>query len=41
MVKLIRYALATVCFVVSVGCFALWGRSGTDLLPKNESVGWK
>jgi hypothetical protein len=29
MAKFIRYALATVCFAMSVGCLALWWRSLT------------
>jgi hypothetical protein len=33
MLKYLRYALATLCFAASVGCLALWWRSGstTDL----------
>ena len=29
MAKFLRYALATVCFAASVGCFAVWWRSFT------------
>lgn len=31
MTKYLRYALATVCFAASVGCLALWWRSGTRI----------
>ena len=36
MLTYLRYALATVCFLASVGCLALWWRS--EKLPMVESV---
>jgi hypothetical protein len=41
MAKVIRYALATICFAASVGCLALWWRSYSyaDLLISPSSSG--
>jgi hypothetical protein len=36
MLKVLRYAMATVCFAASVGCLALWGWS---LTHRNRIVG--